>query len=145
MMARLTGEPAYLAQARRIAAFLSSHPRLPADGIPYCDFDAPGIPDAIRDASAGAIMASALIQLAALVGEDEAARHLALAERQLRSLSTAAYRAGRGENGGFLLMHSVGSLKEGMEADAAIIYADYYYLEALARWKARTAGAAGTH
>ena len=40
-----------------------NHPRLPEDKIPYWDFDAPGIPNELRDASAGALMASAFIEL----------------------------------------------------------------------------------
>ncbi len=63
MMARETGQRAYLAQAVKIAQFIMNHPRLPADKVPYWDFDAPGIPDAPRDASAAAIMASALLEL----------------------------------------------------------------------------------
>ena len=63
MMYRETRQSEYLAQAGKIARFLMSHPRLPADKIPYWDFDAPNITDAPRDASAAAIMASALLEL----------------------------------------------------------------------------------
>lgn len=135
-MHALTGDPAYLAQARRIADFIVGHPRLPADGIPYWDFDAPRIPDALRDVSAGAIMCSALFDLADQVGAD-GARYRALAERQLRTLSTAAFRAGLGENGNFLLMHGVGHIPEKREIDVPLVYADYYFLEALARVAAK--------
>lgn len=72
MMARETGSPEYLAQAKHIARFLMNHPNMPADKVPYWDFDAPNIPDAPRDASAAAIMASALIELSQLDKSDEA-------------------------------------------------------------------------
>lgn len=130
-MHKLTGDAAYLTRARKIADFIVQHPRLPADGIPYWDFDAPRIPDALRDASAGAIMCSALLDLADQVGT-EGKPYRELAERQLRTLSTAAFRAGRGENGNFILMHSVAHLPEKHEIDVPLVYADYYFLEALA-------------
>ncbi len=136
MMARETRQPAYLAQARSIARFLMNHPRLPADRVPYWDFDAPGIPTAPRDASAGAIMCSALFELATLVPPEDAAGYRTFAIGQLRSLGSPAYRANLGENGGFLLMHSTGNLPGKTEIDVPINYADYYFLEALLRCQA---------
>lgn len=130
-MYTLTKKPEYLALARRIADFIISHPRLPADGIPYWDYDVPHIPDALRDVAAGAITCSALFDLADEVGAD-GAKYRALAEKQLRTLSTASFRAGLGENGHFLLMHGVGHLPEKGEVDVPLMYADYYFLEALA-------------
>jgi unsaturated chondroitin disaccharide hydrolase len=132
-MAALTGAPAYLNHARKIADFIAAHPRLPEDGIPYWDFDAPDIPQAKRDSSAGAIMASALLELATLTRGEESARYRSLAERQLRSLCSPAYRAKLHENGHFLLMHAVGHFRAGSEVDVPLIYGDYYFLEALGR------------
>jgi len=137
MIYRLTKDPAYLAQARKIADFLIGHPRLPEDEIPYWDFDAPGIPNEPRDASAGAIMCSALFELAGMVEADAANRYLAVAQQQIRSLASPAYRAPLGGNGHFLLMHCVGHKVRGTEVDVPLVYADYYFLEALARCKAR--------
>ena len=74
-MYRETRNPAYLAQATHIANFILNHPRLPADKIPYWDFDAPGIPDVPRDASAAAILSSALIELSGLVGGEAGRRY----------------------------------------------------------------------
>jgi len=136
MMYRETKKPEYLAQARKIAAFLIGHPRLPADKVPYWDFDDPAIPDVPRDASAAAIMASALLELRNYVDADSAQQYTAIAEQQLRSLSTPAYLAKVGENGGFLLKHSTGHKPAGKEIDVPINYADYYFLEALLRYKA---------
>ena len=135
MMYRETLKPEYLQQARRIANFICSHPRLPEDGIPYWDFDAPDIPNALRDASAGAIMASALVELSQLDPSEDALRWLSMAEKQLRSLSSPAYLAQNGEQSGFILKHSVGNMNKNSEVDVPLTYADYYYIEALLRFK----------
>ena len=137
MLYRETSDPAYLAQAAKIANFLLHHPRLPEDKIPYWDFDAPHIPDAPRDASAAAVMSSALIELSGQVGGEAGRQYLALARQQLLSLSSPAYRARAGENGNFILMHCVGNLPARSEVDVPLNYADYYYLEALLRYRAR--------
>ena len=139
MMFRETKNPAYLAQAQKIAALILNHPRLPADKIPYWDFDAPGIPDEPRDSSAAAIMCSALLELRTFVGAADAKHYTALAEQQLRSLSSPAYRAKLGENGNFLLMHATGHKPNKSEIDVPINYGDYYFLEALHRYQAALA------
>ena len=136
MMYRETHNPAYLEQARHIARFLLSHPRLPEDKVPYWDFDAPDIPNAYRDASAACIMASALIELSQLDPSDDAVEWLDVAEKQLRTLSGETYLAEEGELDGFILRHSVGALPYESEIDVPLTYADYYFVEALLRLKA---------
>ena len=126
---RFTGDERYLQQAEAIADFILNHPRLPEDMIPYWDFDAPNIPDEPRDASAGAIAASALYELA-LYSDP---KYADAADRMLASLSSDSYTAPVGENGNFILMHSVGSKPANSEVDVPIVYADYYYLEAIYR------------
>lgn len=135
MMARETGSPEYLAQAKHIARFLMNHPNMPADKVPYWDFDAPNIPNAPRDASAAAIMASALIELSQLDKSDEAKSYLDFAEQQVRSLSSPEYLAEKGTNCNFVLKHSTGHLPGNSEVDVPLSYADYYYVEALMRLK----------
>jgi len=135
VMYRETGLQRYLDQAVNIAEFLINHPNLPQDKIPYWDFNAPGIPDAKRDASAGAIMASALIELSGMVKEPAASKYLGIAETQLRALASEYYRAKKGTNGNFILMHSVGSLPGKSEVDVPLTYADYYFIEALLRFR----------
>ncbi len=83
---RWTKDEKYLDKARKIATFLLNHPNLPKDGIPYWDFNAPEIPDALRDASAGAIIASALLELREYAEPDEAIRYTTMAETILTSL-----------------------------------------------------------
>jgi unsaturated chondroitin disaccharide hydrolase len=137
VMYRETRRRDYLDQAEKIADFLLRHPRMPADGVPYWDFDAPRIPNEPRDASAAAIMSSALLDLATLADAETALRYATFAEGQLRSLSSPAYRAPLGQDGCFLLLHSTGHFPAHLEIDAPLIYADYYYLEALLRCRAR--------
>ncbi len=124
-------KPEFLAQAQKIANFLLAHPNMPDDKVPYWDFNAPDEPATPRDASAAAVMASGLLQLAKLVPEPAASKYQSYALAQLKSLSSPAYAAPTGTNSHFLLMHSTGHLPANIEIDAAINYADYYYLEAL--------------
>lgn len=137
MLFRETANPVYLAQATSIANFILKHPRLPADKIPYWDFDASDIPNAPRDASAAAVMSSALIELSELAGGESGRQYHELARQQLLSLSSPKYRATPGANGNFILMHCVGNLPANSEVDVPLNYADYYYLEALLRYRAR--------
>jgi rhamnogalacturonyl hydrolase YesR len=134
MMYRLTKDEKYKAQANKIAAFILNHPRYPKDGIPYWDFDAPNIPNALRDASAGAIMASAFIELSGYVTGTLQQKYKKAAETILTSLSSPEYLAAKGTNGGFLLKHSVGALPLKGEVDMALTYADYYFVEAMLRY-----------
>ena len=135
MMYRETKNPAYLNQAMNVARFIMNHPRLPEDKIPYWDFDAPDIPNALRDASAGAIMASALIELSQYTEGDFAKQCLSVAETQLKTLSSLEYLAEPGTNCNFILKHSVGNFPGKGEVDVPLTYADYYYVEALVRYK----------
>jgi chondroitin AC lyase len=134
MIYRETQDTQYLQQAKKIAAFMLNHPNLPDDKIPYWDFDAPNIPDALRDASAGAINCSALLELCHYVDSPLSDTYLKAAEQMLSSLSATPYKAEVGTNGGFILKHSVGNMSSQKEVDAPLSYSDYYYVEALQRY-----------
>ncbi len=135
MCYRETGHEPFLDQAKKIAAYLLNHSKMPDDLIPYWDFDDPAIPNATRDASAAAIMASALYELSSYVKEEKS-RFLGTADKILNSLSSDRYRAQIGKNNYFLLTHSTGNLPKNSEIDVPIIYADYYFLEAnLRKWE----------
>lgn len=136
MMFREVGDEAYLALAENIARMLLD--RLPEDGIPYWDFDSPDIPDAQRDASAGAIMASSFIELAGYTQDKALSKALMeMAETQIRTLASPEYLAEKGRNGFFLLKHSVGSYPSDTEVNVPLTYADYYFLEALLRYNGK--------
>ena len=129
MMARETREERYLAQAKAVGDMLLK--RLPDDGIPYWDFDDPAEAP-LRDASAAAIMAAAYVELSGLTGNKA---YLQMAEKQLRTLASPEYLAEPGTNACFLLKHGVGNMPEGSEIDVPLSYADYYFLEALMRYR----------
>jgi hypothetical protein len=134
MMYRETGFQKYLTHAVNIANFLIHHPNMPEDRIPYWDLLAADIPNSYRDASAAAIMASALIELSGFVDKKLKSDFLRVAKTQLKTLSGADYLAKPGTNGFFILKHSVGNLPRGYEIDVPLSYADYYFLEALIRY-----------
>jgi unsaturated chondroitin disaccharide hydrolase len=135
MMYRETKLDRYLKQAEHIADFLINNPNMPEDKILYWDFSAPGIPDATRDASAAAIMASALIELSGYVDPEKGKIYLNVAETQIRTLASPLYTAKPGTNGNFVLMHSVGSIPANSEVDVPLTYADYYFIEAMMRYR----------
>ena len=135
MMYRYTKDKKYLAQANHIAAFILQHTDLPEDKIPYWDYNAPVNENTLRDASAASVMASALLELGQYVKGDLKKLYVKTAEKILRTLSSEVYRSKLGENGGFILKHSVGSLPGNSEVDLPLTYADYYFLEALKRFK----------
>lgn len=129
---RYTGDKKYLEFAENIAAYIMKNVKT-EDKIPYWDYNAPDIPDAPRDASAASITASALLELKDMV--KDGTQYYNYAETILKNLSGEQYLAKKGENKGFILMHSVGHLPANSEIDTPLNYADYYYLEALKRYK----------
>ncbi len=126
---RYTGKEKYLEQAQKIAAFIFNHPNLPDDLIPYWDYDAPNIPNEPRDVSAAAIAASGLFELSTHAPQN-AGQYQKWANQILKSLASEKYQC---HTPPFFLKHSVGSIPGKFEMDAPIIYADYYFVEALLR------------
>nr|WP_237488220.1 glycoside hydrolase family 88 protein [Hufsiella ginkgonis] len=137
MCYRETRKPEFLDFVQKVADVYLD--RLPADLVPYWDFNAPGIPNEPRDASAAAITASALLELSTYVTDPAKAKNYRKkATRMLAELSSSRYLS-NGENSAFLL-HSTGHKPNGTEIDASINYADYYFIEALLRLKKLDAG-----
>ncbi len=135
MMYRQTGRQEYLDHAIKVGNYIMNHPRLPKDKIPYWDFDAPDIPKAMRDASAGAIMAAAYVELSTYVPGEQGEKFLRLAEQQITSLASPSYCAKPGKNANFIVEHCLGFMAKQYEIDAPLAYADYYFVEALIRYK----------
>ncbi len=102
------------------------------DLVPAWDFNDPN-PKAPKDASAACVVADALLELSGFVGGTKGDYYRRVAMETLHQLA-ANYHSGK-KNVSFLL-HSTGHHPAGSEIDASIIYADYYYLEALLRAKA---------
>jgi uncharacterized protein YyaL (SSP411 family) len=133
MCYRETKNPAYLQHAEAIAAFILKHPNLPADKVPYWDFNDPAIPGVPRDASAAAVTASALLELS-----DYSVLHKKEYEEAAMAILislTNQYRSPLNSNYGFILLHSTGHKPANSEIDVPLNYADYYYLEALLRYR----------
>ncbi len=128
---RETSHPEFLLQAEKIATYILNHPHMPKDLVPYWDFDAPNIPDEPKDVSAAALIASALYELSTFIPE-KSLLYRQKADKILISLQKK-YSSKPGTNYGFILEHSTGHLPGNHEIDEPLIYADYYYLEALLR------------
>ncbi|GAB1416362.1 glycoside hydrolase family 88 protein [Paludibacter sp.] len=130
---RETGDEKFLSFVEKITDLYLS--RLPeGEFVPYWDFDAPNIPNEPKDASAAAIVASALLELSKLIDVPaKSQKYKDAATQMLIELSSEKYQS-RGHNCAFL-MHSTGHWPNGSEIDASINYADYYYIEALTRFK----------
>ena len=134
MMYRETEEEDFLEQAVRCAGYLL--PKLKHRPVPSWDFDAPEESIDQDDASAGAIMASAFLELCTLTKDAKLSKLCySQAIATLNALCSEEYLAKPGELGGFLLKHSTGHYSKGSEIDAPLTYADYYFLEALWRYK----------
>ena len=133
VMYRETADKKYLKQTEKIANFIFNNKNMPADLVPFWDFDAPKIPNVPKDASAASVMASALLELATL-DHSNTLKYNLLANKILLSLEKD-YQSKLGENRGFLLKQSTGFLPWGAEINVPLNYADYYFMEALTRQK----------
>ena len=131
MCYRETKLPEFLQQAQKVEEYLFNHPHMPADLVPYWDFDAPNIPNEPRDASSASVIASALYELS-LYDTENAEKYQQQADRIIENLAKN-YRSDMGQNNGFLLLHSTGTKPSNTEVDVPIVYADYYFIEALMR------------
>lgn len=131
MCYRETWKAEFLDFAQKVADIYLK--RLPEDMVPYWDFDAPGIPNEPKDASAAAITASALLELSTFIADPAKSDYYKnKAVEMLKSL-TSNYLS-KDTNSAFLL-HSTGHKPNNSEIDVPINYADYYFLEALMRLK----------
>ena len=131
MCYRETKLPEFLEQAKKVEQYLFTHKNMPEDLIPYWDFDAPGIPNEPRDASAATVIASALYELSQY-DRKNSERYKKNADRIVENL-TNSYRTTLNKDNGFLLLHSTGTKPTNVEVDVPIVYADYYFIEALLR------------
>ena len=131
MCYRETRKPEFLEQAKQIANYIFSNPTLAKDFIPYWDFNAPKIHDEPRDVSAACVIASALYELS-MYDKENAVLYIKRANTIIENISNS-YRAEIGKEHGFLLLHSTGSKPQNLEIDVPLVYADYYFLEALIR------------
>ena len=128
---RHTRNAEILRAAERAADYFIAH--LPPDAVPYWDLTHPDIPWTERDASAAAIAASGLLDLARVTSPPAALRYRESAQRILASLS-ASYLT-EGTANAAILAHATGQRPQNLEVDTGIVYGDYYFVEALLRLK----------
>jgi rhamnogalacturonyl hydrolase YesR len=131
MCFRETGDKKYLNQAENISNYILKNSSTPNDLVPYWDYNAPKIPNEPKDVSAATITASALYELSTIIPE-KAVFYKEAADKIMKSINKN-YKAEPLTNKGFLLVQSTGNLPSKLEINVPIIYADYYYLEALLR------------
>ena len=130
MAYRYTKKKEYLKQAEATAKYYINYKTLPEDGIPYWDFNDTSIPNAPRDASSAAVMASALIELYSFTKNQA---YLDYSNKVINTLSSDKYLLNETVKGPFILDHSTGNWPKKDEIDQPIVYADYYFLEAIIR------------
>jgi unsaturated chondroitin disaccharide hydrolase len=126
-MYRRTGDPQFLATARKLADYALS--KLTPDNVPVWDYLAPQAPNDVKDASAGAIMACGLMDLAKASKRnsyhDNALRILtALSNTCLTTKSTRAEA---------ILARSTRNRPAEDGIEVSVPYGDYYLVEALLR------------
>ncbi|HEX8704805.1 MAG TPA: hypothetical protein VF815_38590, partial [Myxococcaceae bacterium] len=132
MAYRYTRDSRMLQTAQKVTDYYLA--RLPADGVPFWDFDAP-TSQQLKDSSAAAIVASALLELSGFVTDPATqARYRDAALRMLETLASPAYLTS-GTSTYAILNHGVGHFPAGQEIDVGLIYGDYYLLEAVLRFK----------
>lgn len=133
MVYRYTRDPLFLGFAQKVAdIYLKRLMETSDDMVPAWDMD-DMYEHAPKDASAACVVADALLELGKYSGEYRGKYYTDTAKKMLARLSTDAYQSGRRDVA--FLRHSTGHHPAGSEIDASIIYADYYYLEALLRLK----------
>jgi uncharacterized protein YyaL (SSP411 family) len=130
MCYRYTKNKEYLKRAEATAKYFIKNKNMPEDGIPYWDLKDPSIPNAPRDASSAAVMASALIELYRFTKDKT---YLDYSNKVINSLSSDKYLLNNSVKVPFLLDHSTGNWPKKDEIDQPINYADYYFLEAIIR------------
>ncbi|WP_166738808.1 glycoside hydrolase family 88 protein [Psychromonas algarum] len=132
MYYRYTGLDRMLERSKKsYQYYLEATKKQTNDLVPYADFDAPLDKDNPRDSSAAAIVASALIELYKITKEEQ---YLNDAQAMLNSLATPTYLANNPDYESILLK---GSEKWG-EPEVGSIFGDYFFVEALYRWKVWT-------
>ncbi len=142
MAYRYTRDPRMLEAAQKVTNYYLD--RLPPDFVPFWDFNAPQ-DQQVKDSSAAAVVASALQELSTYVTDPTVAqRYKSAALSMLDSLCSPAYLA-QGSSSPGILLHGVAFYKtainpRGDAIDKSLIYGDYYFVEALLRFKQSVAG-----
>ncbi len=129
---KYTRDKRFLAISQKMADYLIA--RLPADDVPYWDLDLSG-DDVLRDASAGAVAASGMFQLARLSDTKDAAEKYSRYARQITWSLLNNYlftKSSRPVEQG-ILIHTLYHYHKKWGVDESYPAGDYFFVEAL--WK----------
>jgi Glycosyl Hydrolase Family 88. len=124
-----TGKDAYLQTAKRIAHYFIAN--IPEDGVIPVDFRQPAEPK-LEDDTAAAIAACGLIEIAKAAGPYEKKLYLNAALKLLRTLDES--RCDWSESSDSLLQRGTAAYYAKIHHQA-IIYGDYYFMEAIFKLK----------
>ncbi len=126
-----TRNPEFMQTAIKLGDYIIKN--LPEDGVPWYDYNDPGIHHHRKDTSAGAIAASAFIILSNTVSDQEMKfKYIGVAHRILKGLISGHLTPFVGPDS------PVGILRNGCyqifaNSDSETIWGDYYLMEALAQ------------
>lgn len=125
-----TGELLFLETSQRLADYAIAH--LPADAVPYWDYELPEYAPSYRDTSAAAITAAGLLLLTDQLGESERASHYRETAHTILESLIADYTTASEPQAEGLLLKGAAFVEAGLP-DAMLPYGDYFYMEALSR------------
>ncbi len=145
MCYRETGDPNFLETAKSLSNYFVDN--LPADFVPYYDFLDPNIPNVVKDSAAASVGAAGLLELSTLVSEPNLQQKYFQAAKDILTSLCRRY-----SDGGYLAKDALGDpigpsiLMRGYKYkgnlderwERGVIWADYYFVEALMRYKAMT-------
>ena len=126
---RRTGDDVFLYTARRLAEYIIAN--APGDKVPFWDYDSLDIPDTYRDSSAAAVYAAGFMELADAEPDETLAERWRTEAAAITQSLWLNYAANNGDMP-CILKHAAHFVKIG-NADHGLVYADYYFLEALLR------------
>jgi unsaturated chondroitin disaccharide hydrolase len=135
MAYRETGNAQFLATAKKMSDYFIA--RLPADKIPYWDFNDPRIPNTYRDSSAAALAASGMLELAKLSADPADAKYRVAAVDMLKELASPPTLALGTTSRGILNRATRYVPAPFHHSEASVVWGDYYFLEAINRYQGK--------
>lgn len=134
MIYRETGLPEFLTVAERMADYFVS--RLPADHVPYWDFDVPVTATTFKDSSAAAIAASGLFELGRLTSGATSDKYWNAAQDILGTLASTPYLSVGTNSRGILNRGAAFVPPPGNLPQTSTSWGDFYFMQAIGRFRA---------
>ena len=133
---RYTGREEYIEIFKKVTEYFWKH--LPADMVPYWDFEFSDDSGEPKDCSAASIAVCGMLEMAKHMSEEDADKHISMAERILKSLYDNYAVKDFNESKG-MLKHGTYSKSspyntcDNEGVDECNLWGDYFYMEALIR------------